>query len=235
MNTFFHTGDLGDIIAALPTIREMDGGELVIGHRPGVGFCRESMEGGRFQAIKPLLEAQPYITGVRWGVLERGMIDFSTFRKTEARPGENLATRQARYIGVLISHEPWIHAAAGSLAAGRAVWARSMRYRNYLFDWQGRARRYPGVFVGSPEEHADFEIHLARKVEYLPTENLLVLAETIAGSQIFIGNQSCPFWIAAGLGHPLIQETSPKVQDSIVERDNAEYPLRWNSLEVAPV
>lgn len=34
VSTFYHTGDLGDIIAALPVIRHLGGGELFIGNHP---------------------------------------------------------------------------------------------------------------------------------------------------------------------------------------------------------
>jgi hypothetical protein len=40
---------------------------------------------------------------------------------------------------------------------------------------------------------------------------------------MFIGNQSSPFWIAAGLHHPLIQETCLDVPDSIVRYEGANY------------
>ena len=43
-------------------------------------------------------------------------------------------------------------------------------------------------------------------IGYVKTENLLDLAELIAGAQLFIGNQSCPLAIANGLGIPTIQE-----------------------------
>lgn len=69
MNVFYHTGDMGDIIASLPTVEKLGGGIFVIGPRrsdaPG-GLTREDMKGERFQAIKFLLESQPYIHRVEW-------------------------------------------------------------------------------------------------------------------------------------------------------------------------
>jgi hypothetical protein len=62
-NVFFHTGDLGDIIAALPAIRALGGGYLILGNRHGRGG-RELMSPERFAVIEPLLSAQPYIAGV---------------------------------------------------------------------------------------------------------------------------------------------------------------------------
>jgi hypothetical protein len=47
------------------------------------------------------------------------------------------------------------------------------------------------------------------------------MASLIAGSSLFIGNQSVHCWIAMALGHPLVQESWPQQQDSMVARDNA--------------
>jgi ADP-heptose:LPS heptosyltransferase len=51
------------------------------------------------------------------------------------------------------------------------------------------------------------------------------LAKLIEGSAIFIGNQSSPFWIAASLNHPAIQETSPDIPDSIVPYKDTHYSI----------
>lgn len=230
MQRFFHTGDLGDIIASLPTVRELDGGEFVIGHRTGPGFCRESMKGARFEAIRPLLETQPYIKGVSWGEPAKDMHDFSTFRK-DPRRGEDLATWQARHIGVLIELDPWLTVTPSPISKGRTVIARSNRYHNPEFNWKSMMG-HNALFVGTMTEHLAFENEFGR-VEYLGTENLLSLAEVIAGSELFIGNQSCPFWLAAAMGVNLIQETSPKVQDSIIRRPNALYPMAGYEQEMA--
>lgn len=64
-NVFFHTGDLGDIIAALPAIRSLGGGYLILGNRHGRGG-REQMNQARFNVIAPLLDVQPYLTGVEF-------------------------------------------------------------------------------------------------------------------------------------------------------------------------
>lgn len=223
---FFHTGDLGDIIACLPTIRELGGGELTIGHIEGPGYCRESMAGSRYASIKPLLEAQSYIKAVYWGNYVPGqMIDFASFRDLSTKPGEDLATRQARYVGTLISLEPWLEASASPLTQGMTVVARSGRYHNPNFDWSYYLKDRKTCFVGLSGERKAFDEYTGNTIYHMPTDDLLELAQLIKGSDLFIGNQSCPFWIAAGLGHPLIQESSPKVQDSIIQRPNASYPF----------
>lgn len=224
-NVFFHSGDLGDIIAALPTIRQLGGGKLVIGHQPGVGN-REAMKGARFDAIRPLLEAQPYITEVEYDDHPTNVThNLALFRNTGIRYGESLAHWQARYCGITnLDVSPWLE--VGHFEPnGRVVINRSARYHNMFFPWGELAYRHRegAFFVGLQSEHAEFEKKYRTGIRYLHTPDLLELAKWIAGCKLFIGNQSAPFWIAAGLGVPLIQETIGHDPNSIIERENAIY------------
>jgi hypothetical protein len=87
------------------------------------------------------------------------------------------------------------------------------------------------VFLGLPHEHAQF-VQTFGKVRYLPTKDLLQMASLIAGSSLFIGNQSVHCWIAMALGHPLIQESWPQQQDSMVARDNAMFVIDNGELDI---
>jgi len=226
-NVFCHSGDLGDIIAALPSMRALGGGDIVIGPLLDGQFKgRESMKGARFDAIKPLLEEQPYIVSVTWEDSPKAFThDFRDFRQQE-QYGESLVDWQARYLGVTVSTDPWLTCRRSEKSIGRAVIARSMRYRNPGFPWSAVLHKYKErIFVGLKEEYDDFKRN-NRGVEFVPTSNLLELAEVINGADIFIGNQSCPFWIAAGLGQRLIQEGWPQQPNSQIKRANTQYLIR---------
>lgn len=220
MNRYFSTGDLGDIVASLSAVRALGGGEYVIGFHEWTGQ-RESMRGERFEAIKPLLEAQPYITKVEWSDHETDIThDFSTFR-THYRLHESLAHQQARHIGVEIDLNPWLSVDASK--HDRVVIARSLRYRNGLFPWRKLLERFTDrIFVGLPVEHREFESSFG-EIEYVPTPNLLDLAKIISGAKLLISNQTAAWWIGAGLGIRTIQETYLKDTNSIIERPNLSY------------
>ncbi len=225
---FAHAGDIGDCISSLPTVRAMGGGFYLVFEKRNIDSVadrRESMRGARFEALKPLLEAQPYIRECAWSEsMIDGCHDFSTFRH-DFRPDENLADWQARHFSVEISHDPWLSCVRSPKSIGRTVVARSLRYQNRDFPWKSLISKHRNeiLFVGLPEEHRSFQISNGAIVEYCPTTNLLELAEVINGADRFIGNQSCPFWIAAGLGVPLIQEVWPQGPNSIIKRKNARY------------
>lgn len=224
--SFWHSGDIGDIIASLPTVRALGGGDFVIGHRPN--GQRESLKGGRFEALSPLLLAQPYIHSVRWGDAPVARFDFSHFRNVSG-DGMNLANWQARHLGAVISMEPWLTAQPCQKWGGRAVIARSPRYHNRDFPWR---KILPAlvdpVFVGLPVEHDEFCAEFGWKVERAHTATLLDMARIIAGCRVFVGNQSAPFWIAAGLGVKCIQETWTGGPNSIIHRPGMHYPAFSN-------
>lgn len=217
-----HSGDIGDIIASLPSVRAIPGDYIIFDREGG---ARASMKGVRFDMLKPLLEAQPYIRQCRWSdTVPKLDHDFSSFRH-DFEQGQDLATWQAKHLGVTISYDPWLISFRSPKSLGRVIVARSGRYQNTDFPWRRIVSDYRKkiLFVGLPEEHKSFQIQNGCIVEYCPTENLLELAEVIAGCELFIGNQSCPFWIAAGLGVNLVQESFRMALNSIIKRPNAKY------------
>lgn len=231
-NIFGHSGDLGDCIASLPSVRALGGGHYAIGYRPG--HCRESMKGQRFGALKPLLEEQPYIRGVRWSDDLGGCThDFSTFRH-DHRFGENIAQWQARHFGVTISEEPWLTAEPNEDFRGATIIARSSRYQDRSFPWSTLLAENRGaVFVGLPAEHEAFR-HRYGAVEYVPTRDLLEMAEMMAAAKLVISNQTVAWWVAIGLGCDVIQETYSKAPDSVIKRPNARYFHNENRLTRQP-
>jgi len=226
-NCYVHSGDLGDVIAALPVMRSLGEGDLVVTEPSAAKQVRESLKGSRFMAIKPLLESLPYLHSVRWSDKTPSEMthDFRGFR-IAPEYGESLLDWQARYLGVKPCTDPWLNAFRSPLSIGRNVIARSSRYQNPGFPWHAVLQKWRNpLFVGTEDEHNEF-CRVFGRVEYAPTKNLLELAEIINGANLFVGNQSCPFWIAAGLGVPLIQETFPQSPNSMVRRPNARYLMR---------
>ncbi len=226
-NVFLHHGDLGDIIAFLAVIKSLGGGKIVLS--PSDNNQREGLRGRRFDAIRPLLEAQEYVSGVEWSEYPlRITHDTTGFRRiVNASASENLISIHARYLGVQSPTDPWLNAQPSPLSYGKTIAARTPRYNNPVFPWKTLAakRGDDWLFVGLPEEHQDFEREVCRQINYAPTKTLLDVAELIAGSRGYIGGQSSPCWIALGLGVEVIQETCPWAQTAIVNRHNAWYIL----------
>ncbi len=80
------------------------------------------------------------------------------------------------------------------------------------------------MFIGLPEEHKAFQEETGVNVELANTPTLLDAAKLIMGSDLTICNQSAPFWIAAGLNKPLIQESWIGGElNAIIKRPTASY------------
>jgi hypothetical protein len=228
MRSFYHTGDIGDIIAALPVIRHLGGGDLIIGDAPIPGQqIRESMQGRRYDALAPLVRAAvPYVTSVQFvgGPMPAVDYDLSTFRQTNSF-GQNLAEWQARHLGITnLDQSKWLEVTPSAESRGKVVIARSPRYHNPQFNWRRilDANRNSLLFIGLPDEHALFKRDFGY-VPYRPTEDMLQVAELIAGSSLFVGNQSAPMWTAMALAHDLVQESWAHAPNSIVTRPNAQF------------
>lgn len=226
----YHTGCLGDIIAAGPVFRALGGVHLKIGNFKEAKWAHRNMEGKPFDSIKPLLEIQPYIKSVSFEHGAEHTYDLENWRVKHQKDW-TLTRCQAEFLGLGdVDMSPWIENVKPSEETkGKVVIARSARYQNPHFPWRGIVEHefHVGkcVFIGLEDEHAEFCNYVGQPIPYRSTRNLLEVAELIAGCALFIGNQSSPCWIAMGLGHRLIQETSPDVQDSMVKRDNAQFPL----------
>jgi hypothetical protein len=103
---------------------------------------------------------------------------------------------------------------------------RSPRYHNWNFVpvWKRMWERYRGetVFVGSPGEHADFCWYVG-PVPHYPTKDYLELAQVIAGCDLFVGNQSSPFWVAEALKKQVVLEACLSCQNCHFERNGFTY------------
>lgn len=185
------------------------------------------MEGAPYDAIKPLLEAQPLIKSVEWSASNPGVdYDLSTFRHDHIL-GESLTHWQARHIGVDVDTAPWLtNIEPREGLRDCIIAARSERYQNWTFPWPQivAENRDRILFIGLPKEHLAF-CKLLGPVQYLPTETMLDVAEVILGSMLLISNQTAACWVGLGLGHPLVQEQSPVTRDSMLPRHNAQYIL----------
>jgi len=213
-----HSGDFGDLVTALAVFKQTGRQvALFLVDRP---ITKPLIR--RMHCITPLLLAQPYIVSVK--AYEGEAVDWnaSDFRMSYRRTNNLVSAHLRHYLGQKHLHpvkvdqtQPWLTAEKAD-TQGRVVINRTARYHNSSFPWRQVVETYGKLllFVGSLDEHTAFESAFG-KVEYHPTSDMLEVARLIAGSELFIGNQSCAFAIAEGLKHPRILETSLDRPDCI--------------------
>lgn len=234
---FFHSGDFGDIIYALPTIRALGGGHLVIGPSP-LWKTRLQMTAEHVELLRSLLELQPYIKSVNFSETTPDNVDFdlNRFREYLVMEPELLKTGQRRFnlaeahlytfkMPIAECRSSWLTVDRVETIAGRPVLIhRSARWRNAAFPWAKIMERYAAhaVFVGLESEYEDF-IEEWGRLPFRPTSTFLGLARLIAGCELYIGNQSLPYALCEGLKQRSILEVWTEGANCQFERKNAFY------------
>jgi hypothetical protein len=227
-------GDAGDICYLSSILSKLDGGPHTVLLKSSPITKAKGEVGVRMldALVSPLLNSQPYIAECRIARAE-DQVDWPSeeFRKRGYSRGNTLLGAHLDHLvetkGIghgITGAESWLQAEPSNETAGKVVINRTGRYRNPSFYWERLVRHYSHrlVFVGLPHEWREFCAHFGY-VDFRPTSNLLEVAELIAGSELFVGNQSCAYAIAEGLKHRTIQETSLTHPDCIFKRPNAQY------------
>lgn len=216
---YAHGGDVGDLIYGLPAMQAMGKGVLAL-HVHGV---REQFSQAKVDRLAPLLKLQPYLEDVVF--MEKKphtKYDFNPFRE------KNWDARNSSYVSSLAETQCDIMGVPRALLWNQWLWVdklapidgkpvvvhRSPRYHNRAFPWKEVVKKYHNraVFIGMPDEHQAFCAEFGM-LPYYPTKDYLELARVIAGSQLFIGNQSCPYAIAEGMKRPAILESMQGCMD----------------------
>jgi hypothetical protein len=252
---FHHSGDLGDVIYSLATIKALGGGVLFLSPDTRFPFPsrpRLRMDQSGADTYIPLIEAQPYIWQCRYtGALPHSTDhDLNQFRLAYQNKSpdnfESLYHLHAKPLGVKLDESPWLSVDKRLAVTGRPIAiARSPRYQNPHFPWRHLIDTHRGemFFVGVEADYQAFRRLIGRDCPpWVPTGNLLELARLIAGARVFIGNQSAPMAVALGLGKNVIQECwqgnpnclFPTRKNAIFwgvdsTADNLEIPETWLS------
>lgn len=218
-----HGGDVGDLIYALPTMKALGGGNLLL----VPDRVREPFTEAKVAKLAPLLSLQTYLKSVEFSPAVHGKAyDFTRFRD-RYRSGKSLAQIQSEMFGKngVTLEQPWLTVDRPVRTDKQVIIHRSSRYHNPEFPWRRVMEMYAqkALFVGSKKEWETF-VREFGAIDYHPTADFLELARIIAGSKLFIGNQSAPYSIAEGLKHPAILESFNGALDCQFERK-----LIWNN------
>lgn len=237
--TFKHSGNLGNIIFSLPTIKALGGGILYLDPKGGEDeplvnwanglFTKTRLNEESIENIRPLLEIQEYITEVRLWEGEEVDYNLDMFRMHNRY--NNFSDSHLAAFGIDFSKrdEAWL--LVPDLIVDEpdrdVIFARSCRYHgNYAF-WEtiNRDLLDRASFLGFKEEYEFFKYtfpHMA-EVPHREVSNLLEMAQVIAGCDMFVGNQGLPHALAEALKKPLINEVFRPYPAAVFHRNDAKY------------
>lgn len=241
MKTYKHSGDLGDIIYSLPTIKTLGGGILYLDPEGGKEeplvnwsvYNNTKLTEKSIDAIKPFLEQQDYIEEVRlWDPSIEVDYNLDKFRKHIKFNNLSLSHLDAFDLvedNLHFHSTPWLKAEKKELPVGKdIVLSRSCRYHgNYSF-WECLPEEWVenAVFVSHPKEYEYFLYTFPRfegKIPYVQTESILDLAGYIAECKLFVGNSNFAHALAEGMKKDMINEVYQQYPPCVFQRDNVKY------------
>jgi len=249
--SFYHSGDIGDLIYSMPTIKALGGGDLILGpatEMPESLKPRLQFNKSQQNLLQAFLLSQKYIKSVSFSDAYASVdYDLNKFRYYWHKSflvstkriqdnlgkisGPTLMSMHAAAFNVTSIDDltPWLSFEKTIITGKPVIIHRSPRYHNPAFPWKDIVDKYgKGIlFVGLESEYGDF-IEQFGDVDFYSVSDFLDMAQIIAGSTLFIGNQSAPYSIAEGLKVNCIQETrgDEEMPDCIFNRLNAFYCYR---------
>lgn len=219
MTNFKHSGDLGDIIYSLPTVKVLGGGNLYLDCSSGISDinCINQCYGGKtkfteksFNFLKPLIDSQNYVKCFKWDEARKIDYNLNMFRKkfldgSARNKNHNLIDLHLDSLNLPVwdYNNPWIYLEDEIKLDRSIIVTRTARYQSSYGFLQSNAKLFQnkGIFIGLEKEHEYFEWTFDIKIPYYKVKDALEMAKIIKGSSLFISNATVALAIAIAIGH----------------------------------
>lgn len=219
--SFLHSGHLGDVINALPVIKEISINSKCNLFLQTDKKLEEDALGYKYKGDKiymtdrmvnmvlPLLKKQDYLNSVEIFNNQKIDIDLDLFRKIPMNFNLDEVRWYFHLTGVHVDlSKQYLFADEHKTIKNKIVIMRSTRRKNNFINYRFLNKYNDVFFLGLKEEFNDLKIDIP-KLEFYDCENFLEAAEIIKSSKFFIGNSSFGFTMAEGLKVPRIMESYP--------------------------
>lgn len=210
MSAFWHRGEVGDVLYALSMLsHKPDGPHTLYLRRQGIH------EFNQFDALKRLIEAQPYIKElVEMQDCPGDVVNLRGIIDGPSHGSPSIIRPYFAWAGMPFFVHPWLHGFTlrpeGKLLddSDYCTINVTMRYRAENFNWGAYLPAGRMHFLGLELEYNEFLHHLkwsgyakvAERVHYVRTPDFYSVAEQLAGSRAFFGNASACLAVAQGIG-----------------------------------
>lgn len=246
-NIFTHSGDAGDVIYSLASVKALSGGMMFLTpankypYPLNSRWARMGGEADWVDNLAPLVEAQPYILKCRYthGHPASTTHDLNRFRipwrNRSAQDNDSILKLHCDAFRLPLPTEPWLSVPDRIVVPDKPIVVnRTERYQDWAWPWTALIEKHHKqmVFVGTPKEHellCGMAPHC--RIEYRPTRDAFELAQIIAGAKLFVGNQSLALAIAHGLGKQVLVEEWKANPNTRIERPGAYYKVTEEMLK----
>jgi len=219
--SFLHSGHLGDIINALPVVKELSKSHkcnfYIKANKPlpkknrGYKHPKDMvyLNDRLVDMIIPLLKYQEYISNVKKHHEEEIDIDLDLFQKIPM----NFNLDEVRWYFQLTGIQtdlsiPYLTVKPHEKIKDRVVIMRSLRRKNIFINYKFLKKYKDLLFLGVKSEYDDLKKEVPH-LEFYDCKDFLEAAEIIKSSKFFLGNSSFGFTIAEGLKVPRLMESFP--------------------------
>lgn len=216
---FKHSGHLGDLLYALPILKELSKkskcnlyvnlnqtiGRNYFKHPTGnVMITKRS-----YQMVLPLLKAQTYINEVRIWNEEKIDIDLDLFRQLPVAMEFHSIRWYYHLTGLHPDMSlPFIEVEPHETIKNKIVIVRTFRGRNPLINYSFLSQYNDLLFVGTKTEYEEFSKEVPN-VEFYNVSDFMEMAQIIKAARFFVSNQTFSFAIAEGLKVNRLLESNP--------------------------
>ena len=231
--TFKHSGNLGDIIYALPTIIALGGGVLYVAtrdHPPIISakapqpFPLSSLAVAQLSVF---LKDQPCLKDVRPYSGEVIDYDLDRFREyvldDRALWKVHLAKWHLKTFHVQFDLSyPWLFNITANYVNDIVVtYSVKNATHSDSFDWPVlKTYQERCVFLGYADEYYEFTKATGLTIKFYQVESISQLAQVIKGSKLLISNQSFGFALAEAMKHPRILDVLRLRSNSLPQSAN---------------
>ena len=219
--SFLHSGHLGDIINALPLIKEISINKkcklFIETNRPlplhvqdpNHPFGKFYLTESPIKKMLPLLSKQTYIEKVDIFNNQNIDIDLNLFREMPI----NFNIDSVRwYFHITGIHgdldKPYLINIGNHEIKEKIIIIRTKRRRNDLINYNFLNNYNDLLFLGLENEYKDLKKEIPN-LEFYDCKDFLEMAEIINSSKVFIGNLSFGYTLAEGLKKPRLLESGP--------------------------
>ena len=217
--SFLHSGHCGDIINALPVIKELSKNHkcnLYINNNKLLekAYSRHPannvyINDRIFDILQPLLKSQKYINKIDSYNSEEIDINLDLFRELPI----NILFDNLKYYSLLTGIQPDINAPYLDVPkhdkiVNKIVIQRTFRYRNQFINYKFLNNYHDIYFIGTNSEYQDMKKEVTN-LKFYECKDFLEMAKIINSSKFFIGNSSVGFPIAEALKAPRLLEACP--------------------------
>ncbi len=216
---FLHSGNLGDLIYALPVIKELakthrcnfyiKTNEKIpikyFKHPAGGVYIDDRM----LNLFLPLMREQKFFNEVRKYENQSVDIDLNIFRKLPVNICFNSPRWYFQITGIQVDlAAPYLEVSSHEHIKNKIIIHRTFRHRNQFINYKFLKEYDDLIFIGTKDEFEDLKKDISN-LQHYNCKDFLEMAQIIKSCKFFIGNQSIAYPMAEGLKVPRLLEAEP--------------------------